>query len=134
MHPLHEGLEVALHDAVVLDRLTRGEPDRAVAHLIAEIDRREQLVGRELAAGNARPDHKRDLTDALGSLLGLPLLTVVLLVRAMVLEQLDARLTESWGAVSQFLGDVAGQIVAGDLRQLHGTGLGGWGGWLRRFV
>ena len=106
--PLHEGLQVALHHAVVLDRLPRGEPDRAVAHLIAEIDRREQLVGRQLAARHARPDHERDLASAFGAFLGLPLLTVVLLVGAVVLEQLDTRLAESRGPVDEFLGNVSG--------------------------
>jgi hypothetical protein len=130
MNPLHEGLEVALHHAVVLDRLPRGEPDRAVTDLVAEVHRREQLVGRQLAAGHAGADHERDLANALGPLLRLPLLAVVLLVGAVVLEQLDARLAEAGGPVNEFLGDIAGQIVAGDLRQLDGGGFwrGGLGG------
>jgi hypothetical protein len=61
-------------------------------------------------------------------------ITVVLLVGAVVLEQLDARLAETRGPVDEFLGDVAGQVVAGDLGQLHGSGLGGGGGCRGRLV
>ena len=123
--PLHEGPEIPLHDAVVLDRLPRREPDRAVAHLVAQVDRREQLVGRELSARHAGANHERDIALALLPIDGLAGLAVVLLVGAVVLEQLDRGLAEAGSAVGQLLGDVSSQVVAGDLGQFDGGGLGG---------
>ena len=126
VHLLHEVLEFPLHHAVVLDRLPGRETDRAVAQLIPHLHGREQLLGGQLAAGHAGTDHERDLPLALlavGRLLAG--LAVVLLVSAVVLEQLDRRLAEARSVVGQFLRDVSHQVVAGDLGQFHGRRLGG---------
>ena len=37
MHPLHEVLEFALHHTMVLDRLPRREPDRAIPQLVSHV-------------------------------------------------------------------------------------------------
>jgi hypothetical protein len=52
----------------------------------------------------------------------------VLLVGAVVLEQLHAPLAEASGTVDELLRDVSLEIAAGDLDVLHGAGLGGGGG------
>ena len=131
MDPLHEVPEVALDHAVVLDRLAGREPDRAIAKFIAHVDRRQELVGRELSAGHARADHERDLALALGALAGLAGFAVILLVGAVVLEQLHARLAEARARVGEFLRDVALEVVARGLGDLHGRGFGDGGrtGW-----
>jgi hypothetical protein len=104
------------------------EPNRTVAQLVAHVDRREQLLGRELSTGHAGADHERNLPLALLAIDGLAGLTVVLLVGAVVLEQLDGGLAEPRRPVGEFLGDVAGEVVARDFGQLDGRGLGGGGG------
>lgn len=45
---LHEGLQIPFHHAMVLDRLPRRQPDRAVADLVPHVDRGEELSGGEL--------------------------------------------------------------------------------------
>ena len=127
---LHEGLEVPLHDAVVLDRLPGRQPDRAVADLVSHVDRGEELGGGELSPRHAGADHEADLADALGPLPALPLLAVVLLVGAEVLEELNAPLSEAGGPVDEFLGDVPTEVVARGLEALDGGQLRSIGGLL----
>lgn len=69
---------------------------------------------------HAGADHEADLANALGPLAALPLLAVVLLVGAEVLQQLNAPLPEAGGPVDELLGDVAAQIVARGLEALDG--------------
>ena len=52
---------------------------------------------------------------------GSPRVAVVLLVGAVVLQQLDAVLAEEVVAVAQLLGDLAAQVVAFDLDDFDGT-------------
>ena len=113
---------------MVLDRLPRRQPDRAVADLVPHVDRGEELGGGELSPWHAGADHEADLADALGPLAALPLLAVVLLVGAEVLEELNAPLPEARGPVDELLGDVAPQIVARGLEALDGGQLRGLGG------
>ena len=117
---LHELLQIPLHHAVVLDRLPRRQPDRAVADLVPHVHRGEELGGGELPPGHAGADHEADLADALGPLPALPLLAVVLLVGAEVLQQLDTPLPEARGPVDEFLGDIPAEEVARGLEALDG--------------
>ena len=125
--PLDRRLEIPFHDAMVLNALSGCQPHGAVGQFVSQIDLGQHLGCGELAARNARPHHKRDLAGALGPLLRLALLAVILLVGAMILEQLNTSLAEAGGAVDEFLGNVAGEIVAGDFGQFDGTRLGGGG-------
>ena len=127
---LHEGLQISLHHAMVLDRLPGCQSDRAVADLVSHVHRGEELGGGELPPRHAGADHEANLADALGSLPALPLLAVVLLVGAEVLEQLNAPLPEAGGPVDELLGDVPTEVVARGLEALDGGQLGCLGGLL----
>ena len=96
-----------------LQPLAAGDPQRGVADLVAQIELGQQLIAGQLAAGNLGADHER---VGLGRLAFVPLgaaggtrVAVVLLIGAVVLEQLDAGLAEEVVAVVQLLGNLAAQ-------------------------
>ena len=120
-------LEVRLQHAVQLQALPRGDAQRGVADLVAQVELGQQLVAGELAAGDGRADHEavelglgRPVDAGLG-----PPLAVVLLVRAVVLEKLGAVLADELVAVAQLLGDRAAKVVARRLGDFDGAQLVG---------
>jgi len=91
---------------VQLQRLTAGEAEGRTAHFVAQVQFGQQLPAGELAAGHFRADHETVRFAALARLArGGPVVTVVLLVRAVVLEQLLVGLAEAVVSVQQFLRD-----------------------------
>ena len=107
---------------MVLDRLTRGEPDRSIAQLIGQLQLGEHLFGGHDTAGNRRADHHHiplaRTTFRSRRLAGIP---VVLLVHSVVLEQLDRVLGKGVGRLSQLLGNAAPQMTALALDPLQGA-------------
>ena len=116
-----------------LQGLPRGHPQRGVAHLIAKPKFGEHLRTAELAAGYFGPDHHGvGLTPAIlaGRFAFVP---IVLLVAAVMFDQLDAALAEEGVFVEEFLGNLPPQKMALLLESFNRTrfgriGLGG--GWL----
>ena len=120
-------LEILLQHAVQLQALPRGDPQRRVADFVAQVELGQQLVAGEPAAGDGRADHEAvelGLGRPVDAGLGTPL-AVVLLIRAVVLEQLRAGLADKLVAVAQFLGDRAAKIVACRLGDFDGAELVG---------
>ena len=72
-----------------LQTLARRNAECRVAQLVAQVEFSKHLRAGELAARNCRADHK---TITLAALLAI--IAVVLLVGAVMLEQLNARLAE----------------------------------------
>ena len=113
-------LEILLQHAVQLQALPRRDAQRGVADLVAQIELGQQLVAGEPAAGDGGADHEAvelGLGRAVDAGFGAAL-AVVLLVRAVMLEQLRAGLADELVAVEQLLGDRAAEVVAcrlGDL-------------------
>ena len=123
--------QVVLQHAVQLQALAGGDPQRGVAHLVAQVELGQQLLAGQLAAGNLGADHERvglgRLALAALDAAGGPRVAIVLLIGAVVLQQLDAGLAEEVVAVAQLLADIAAQVVALDLEDFDRTEL-----WLRR--
>ena len=115
----NQALQIAFQHTVKLQRLPRGNPQGAVTELIAQIQMPEQLRRGQLATGDPDPHHEAVLTLALhaarwaGSLV-----TIVLLIDPVMLQQLDTSLAEIRLAVHQFLRDRARQVVAFGLHPL----------------
>jgi hypothetical protein len=119
--------EVGLQHAMQLQPLASSDSQRRIAHLVAQVELGQQLIARELAAWNGGADHeavKLGLGRRIaGPRLG-PTLAVVLLIGAVVLEQLGAGLADVVGAVGHVGGDRAAQVVALGLDRLDRAGLG----------
>ena len=120
--------QVVLEHAVQLQALAAGDSQRGVADLVAQVELGQQLLARQLAAGNLRADHERIGLDRLAFAAvdpaGGACIAVVLLIGAVVLEQVDARLAEEVVGIPQFLADRSAQIVALDLGDLDRILLG----------
>ena len=110
---LHAALEVALDHAVELERLARGEPQRAVGVVGRDPVHREPLGGRAHAAGHAHPDHERiRLLHLLLAPLGAQV-AVVLQIGAVELGQLGVVLGDRAGlGLGQAIRDAAAQEAA----------------------
>ena len=117
--------QVALQHAVQLQALPRGDAQRGVADLVAQIELGQQLVAGQLAAGNLGADHEAvdfvaACTAAFGAAAGAGV-AIVLLIGAVMLQQLGAVLAEMVVAVDQLRADVAAQVVAARLDDLDRT-------------
>jgi hypothetical protein len=107
---------------VQLQGLTAGETQGGAAQFVAQVQLGQQLPAGQLAAGHFGADHHAVRFSAVPRLARRrPLVAVVLLVAAVMLEQLVASLAETLAAVLQFLGDGAAQVVALLLERFHGT-------------
>ena len=111
---LHAALEIALDHAVELERLTGGEPQRAVAVVRRDAVHRQPLGGRAHAAGHAHADHERvRLLQLLLAPFGAHV-AIVLLIGAVELGQLGVVLGDRAGLrLGQTIGDAAAQEAAG---------------------
>ncbi len=101
-----------------LQSLSRRDPQRRVADLVTQVEFRQELVTREPATGDRRADHevvKLCLRGAADTCFrpgfGAPL-AVVLLIGAVVLQELRASLRHVVGRVGQVLRNLPQQIVA----------------------
>ena len=111
---LDGALQIRFQHAVQLQALPRGDPQRGVAHLIAQVQLGEKLIACQPAAGDGGADHEAvelGLRRTVDTRFGPPL-AVVLLIRAVMLEQLRASLADKLVAVAQLLGDSAAKIIA----------------------
>ncbi len=108
--------EVRLEDAVELEPLAGGNAQSGVSDLVAKVEFSEQLGAVEFAAGNGRADH-----EAEGLAFDLAVVAVVLLVGAVVFEQLHARFAEEGVVVGEFLRNGFEQVVAVLLEDFDGT-------------
>ena len=110
--------QIVLQHAVQLQALAAGDAQRGVADFVAQIELGQQLLAGQLAAGNLGADHERVGLGALALVLRAaagPRVAVVLLVGAVMLQQLDAGLAEKVVRVAQLRADIAAQVVALDL-------------------
>jgi hypothetical protein len=126
----HEVPEVALDDAVVLDALAGGDAQRPPAHLVGQPVEGQPLVGGEHPAGHRGAHHAGvgQLLAGLGP--GPPLVTIVLLVDPVELQQHGAVGGEAVAVVGQLGGQLAAQVGAAALDVL-GRGGNGRSGLLR---
>ncbi len=106
--------QVLFHHAVQLQPLPRGDPQRSVAVVLAQIQLGEELVGGHFSAGDAGADHEHVRLALAGSVgvLVLAMVLVVLLIGAVVLEQLGVVFDEVVGVFPQLLGDGAAKLAA----------------------
>src|SRR5690606_14977042 len=111
-------LQIRLGDAVKLQSLARGDAERAIADFVAQVEFSEQLLAGQLAAGDGGADHEH-----VGLAVSAAVVSIVLLVGAVVLEELNAALAEEVVAVDKLFGDFAAEIVAGGLEALDGAEL-----------
>ena len=88
------------------------DPKRAVAQFVAELELAQKLLGGEFPAGYSRADHERELLEALLTFACGALVAVVLLIGAVVLEKLDARLAEEVVAVAELGGNLSAEVLA----------------------
>ena len=96
-------LRFVLQHAVQLQALAGGDAERGVADFVAQIELGQQLIARESAAGDGGADHEAvelGLGRAVDAGFGAAL-AVVLLVGAVVLQQLRAGLADVVVAVGQ---------------------------------
>ena len=108
-------LEVRFQHAVELQALPRGDAERGVADFVAEVELGQQLVAGDAAAGNGGADHEAVELGFGGAAVDAGFgaaFAVVLLVGAVVLEELDAVFADEVVAVDELLGDVAARIIA----------------------
>ena len=99
-------LEIRLQHAVQLQALPRGDAERGVADFVAQIELGQQLIAGEPAAGDGGADHEAVELGLGGGAVAAGFgaaLAVVLLVGAVVLEQLGAVLADEVVAVDAAL-------------------------------
>ena len=104
--------QIDFQNAVELDRLPRRDLHRRIAQLVAEIELRQHLVGRDPAAGDPAADHHRIGFSAARFLGRQPRVTVVLLVGAVEFQQLNVAFVEVIGRVGHFRVDRSLQEIA----------------------
>ncbi len=126
--PGNRSLEIVFHDAMQLQALPRGDPQRGIAHFVAQIEFSQQLIAGEPAAWNFGAHHEGILFPVLASLVA-----IILLVNSMVLEQLDTAFSEEVILIGEFLGDFATQILAAYFKLFDGTYFGFFGHSFRGF-
>ena len=121
-------LQVVFQNAVQLQPLTAGDAQRGVADFVAQIQFGQKLIARQFAAGNPGADHER---IGFGRLSFVPLdpsggarVAVVLLVGAVVFQELDAGFAERIGVAGKLFGNGSAQIVTFELESLNRTWLG----------
>ena len=112
--PLEHRAEVLLGKTVHLQVLPAGDSQRAVAIPVGKLDMGQELLAREPAAGHSGADH--ELVDLL--LLRARVaqqhaaIAVVLLIHAVMFQQLGRLGGEVVGRLGQLLGDLSAQVVA----------------------
>ena len=111
-------LEVLLQHAVELQALAGGDAERRVADFVAQVELGQQLIAGDAAAGDGCTDHETVelglAACAIAASFGAAL-AVVLLVGAVMLQQVRIVFADKLVAVAQLFGDVAGEVVAGQL-------------------
>ncbi len=103
--------------------MPRSDAKRRVADLVAQVEFGEHLVAGESAAGDGGPHHEAvelGLGRAVYPGLG-PAFAVVLLIRAVMFDDLSGDFADEVVAVAQFFRDRAAKIVARGFGDFHGT-------------
>ena len=85
--PSNRFLQVALRHAMQLQSLPARDPQRSISQLVAHRQLAKQLIGRHFSARYRRADHENVLPEALAPFLFHPLLTIILLIRSVKLQQ-----------------------------------------------
>ena len=113
-------LQISLRHAVQLQSLAAGDSQRACRQLIAQIEFRQQLVGRQFSARNFRPDHENVLPGAFATFFVNSLFAIVLLIGAVKLQQGRVVFVELVAALAQLVGNGAAQEMAVRLDRFGG--------------
>ena len=114
--PLQHRAEILLGQAVHLQVLPARDPQRAVAIPVGKLDLGQKLLARQPAAGHSRADH--ELVDLfLGFLIAQvaqqhAAVAVILLIHAVMFQQLGRLGGEMVGRLRQLFGDLSAQVVA----------------------
>ncbi len=114
--------QVRLPHAVNLQVLPRGQPQIAVAKLLANIQVRQQLLAGKTSAGNDRPQHEAILPllrRAAGLAQPPPLVAVVLLIDAVLPQQRRGLVAEVVASVGQLLDNPPAETIAFQLDRFH---------------
>ena len=112
--PLEHRAEILLGQAVHLQVLPAGDPQRAVAILVGKLDMGQKLLARKPAAGHPGADHELVdllLLHALVAQLHAAI-AVVLLIHAVVFQQVGRLGGEVVGRLGQLFGDLSAQVIA----------------------
>ena len=122
--PLEHRAEVLLGQAVHLQVLPAGDPQRAVAILVGKLDMGQKLLARKPPAGHSGAN--QELVDLLflQALVAQQhaAIAVVLLVHAMMLQEVGRLGGEVVGRLRKLFGDLSAQIIA--LSLIFSIGLG----------
>ncbi len=112
-------LQAPLQDAVQLQPLAGRDPQGGIPQFVTQIELGQQLLGRQPSPRNLGADHHAVRFAPPVGPRGRPLVAIVLLVGAVMFQQLDAALAEKGVVVDQFLGNLPPQIMAGRLKRFH---------------
>ena len=121
VNPPEHRTKVLFGKAVHLHVLPAGDSQRAIAELVGKLDMGQKLLAREPSAGHPRADHELVELLLLQARVAQQhaVIAVVLLIHAVMFQQLGRLVREVVGRLGQLFGDLTAQEIALSLDLFH---------------